>query len=147
MKPVETLLFISGSSGTFCSYLTSFALTGITLILGARAGEIWSDEGEEECCEHLTQDHTLHQLALLHNSSPANYLALLQYASIRPHNCWELYHVDGILENYTIMSILLFKTYFLNSIMWTVINSGRLRTGLWNYCLVYLINLLHQNTK
>lgn len=83
----------------------------------------------------------------LDTSSPESCAAHLHCASICGCNCWQLHHVDGILENYVIMRTLLFKTYFLNSIMWTLINSGRLRTGLWNCWLVYLINLLHQNTK
>lgn len=91
MRPVEVLLFISLDSDLFCTYLTSSALTGVTLMLVARADEVL-------CCVKLRQDHTLHQQALLDKSSPATCLALLQYASICPLNCWELYHVDESLK-------------------------------------------------
>jgi len=40
MKPVEMLLFISVGSDPFCSFSTSSALTGRTLILASRADEI-----------------------------------------------------------------------------------------------------------
>lgn len=74
--------YISLGSDLFCNYLNSSALIGVTLILAARAGEIWCNQGEL-CSDSLMQDHRMHQLALLDNSSPANYLTLLQYASLK----------------------------------------------------------------
>lgn len=123
----------------FCSCLTSSALIlhwylqpgqgKSDLMRENRSDEIWSHTGP-----HIAP------------WTPPHLRAVLPICNI-PITTGNYSMWIDILDNYIIMSTLLFKTYFLNSIMWTLINSGRLRTRLWNYWLVYLINLLHQNNK